>query len=604
MVLSGAYYIIPSSSFLRCHSVHITPRKMPQESSPRWDLKAMEEGIARASQALLAQKLHFNTLIPVSRLPIELLTEVFILYVKSQVAENAQRLRQDPPRRLSVYSWISISQVCHQWRQVALQTPILWCSIVWTKRISTSWISELLARSKSLLLRIRIRVVEGADQRPVFPHLQNALAVLLPEIHRAHSIDISLPARFWSRLRKLEATQLPHLKTLTLSSPDVNPRMPTMFDDCDMPKLDRLGYSRIRMNCKHPILRGSMVALTLETEVTQDLINILAQMPRLAHLDLSGSFVILRMETPHNRVSFPSLATLRLVGNPIRLAGFWRSITFPTTTCVTLDFKRDVSNLRLGAYDVSFKLDEIFRSDPRRILCLSLWYDLRASQTHVDLHTEDPSLDLTGADDPTPQFRITIQCSFPTFRDIIRNFVLQLPLRHVVSLFIQIPDTSLSLSNEYVLLLPKMPSLNLVRTTGFRVEHINDIVRTRVAWHSGSIEYLVPQLRTLVIRNTSNPCDIDFGRWLRTRATSGSMFRRLILEKCRDINEKGVEALKHNLAEVEVEWDNRDLSNEPSEKDIDLGSSSPQANDNTDQADIRPVYNIEERQFVQTFDLY
>jgi hypothetical protein len=66
-----------------------------------------------------------------------------------------------PPYNRVQYSWIACSHVCASWRQIALDTPLLWGHVVFESR---AWVSTCLERSKSSLLIVtadtRLAVVE------------------------------------------------------------------------------------------------------------------------------------------------------------------------------------------------------------------------------------------------------------------------------------------------------------------------------------------------------------------------------------------------------------------------------------------------------------
>lgn len=92
-------------------------------------------------------KLHsrWNDLVPIAKLPPEILSEIFITHVKSYVViDNWDDWH---PRH-----WIAFSHVCRHWRKVALDCPTLWSSI--NLYSGPDCILEFLSRTKEAPLRI------------------------------------------------------------------------------------------------------------------------------------------------------------------------------------------------------------------------------------------------------------------------------------------------------------------------------------------------------------------------------------------------------------------------------------------------------------------
>ena len=73
------------------------------------------------TQALVETKRRLNGLSTIAVLPPELLAEIFLNYIAArQEALMDYDLHTDWQ---SCNSWILITQVCHYWREVALQSP-------------------------------------------------------------------------------------------------------------------------------------------------------------------------------------------------------------------------------------------------------------------------------------------------------------------------------------------------------------------------------------------------------------------------------------------------------------------------------------------------
>ena len=97
--------------------------------------------IARLEETIRALKSRRNELSPISRLPTEILCNIF----KLQVTLNDW----DIPRP---DSWNNFSQVSRHWRSLALSAPELWTDIILS---CPRWTHEMLKRSKKAKLTIR-----------------------------------------------------------------------------------------------------------------------------------------------------------------------------------------------------------------------------------------------------------------------------------------------------------------------------------------------------------------------------------------------------------------------------------------------------------------
>lgn len=112
------------------------------------------------------EKRRLNELTPIGQLPSELLVEVLIY--RSGLWHSRE------------FSWIEVSHVCHRWREVALQCPMLW-SKIYTR--SPQRTREMLLCSKQAALDVVVSDNRNRDERQV-------ILLLLLELHRMRSIEI------------------------------------------------------------------------------------------------------------------------------------------------------------------------------------------------------------------------------------------------------------------------------------------------------------------------------------------------------------------------------------------------------------------------------
>lgn len=125
-------------------------------------LLAVDDKIKSLEESALALKLYRNTLVPISRLPTEILSIIFSL-LPSPLASTHR-----------ILPVVSISHVCHQWREISLSLPHLWNHINFDQ-LTPDGVAEMFARAKMLPL-----------------HLEASLQIYQPEKFKAFEGQIKL----------------------------------------------------------------------------------------------------------------------------------------------------------------------------------------------------------------------------------------------------------------------------------------------------------------------------------------------------------------------------------------------------------------------------
>ncbi|TFK61267.1 hypothetical protein BDN72DRAFT_965270 [Pluteus cervinus] len=110
----------------------------------------IDEEILLLQNRLQTLKRTRNSLLPISTLPREILTEIFLL---------ASTAHEDG---LIASEWVpKMSWVCHSWRTLALDNPLLWTEI--GEALSETWAKEFLKRSKSAAIYLEIYYRQEQD---------------------------------------------------------------------------------------------------------------------------------------------------------------------------------------------------------------------------------------------------------------------------------------------------------------------------------------------------------------------------------------------------------------------------------------------------------
>lgn len=119
---------------------------MPADTilSPKHE--SLKESVQQHAEAILRLKSHWNSMIPISRLPPEILFTIFDIIVEESVCDG-----NDHPRH-----WCAFSHVCRRWRSIALDCAKLWNCITFDADLDC--LSELLSRTKSAELEVDVSI--------------------------------------------------------------------------------------------------------------------------------------------------------------------------------------------------------------------------------------------------------------------------------------------------------------------------------------------------------------------------------------------------------------------------------------------------------------
>ncbi|KAI0042729.1 hypothetical protein FA95DRAFT_1609943 [Auriscalpium vulgare] len=109
---------------------------------------AIQDEATRA--ALLALRQQHNTLVPVARIPPEILATIFSCLMDIDIPRKIQTSHYES---WNSFGWLAVTYVCQRWRQVALQHTVLWHDIIF--RFGRKWASRFTSLAGNTLLTIR-----------------------------------------------------------------------------------------------------------------------------------------------------------------------------------------------------------------------------------------------------------------------------------------------------------------------------------------------------------------------------------------------------------------------------------------------------------------
>jgi hypothetical protein len=268
-------------------------------------------------------KQHRNSLVPVCRLPVELLARIMSLLQHSVKPNRDLDFDFIPP----VTGWGHVMRVCAHFRAIAVQTPMLWNTHDFTYQ-SSAWRELSLSRAAGVPSCIRInQKISGEYLRHAWKAVVRGVAVhrdvldvfATPELRtlalysRPH---ISQNAQYKITRSFLGGSPLPltHLKIegsgITLNSP------------LRMPLLRRLALDKIDINLSFEAL----AELFEHTPMLEEL--------SIVSIYLAGSHEPVYIDTVITvpaRILLPRLTSMVLIDTPAKASAFIRFLPLPST---------------------------------------------------------------------------------------------------------------------------------------------------------------------------------------------------------------------------------------------------------------------------------
>lgn len=242
---------------------------------------SIDQQLAEAEALVMQLRQKKNERALISRLPVEILIQVFSYYSASDRHPHV-RFRTPPP-------WLAVTHVCQRWRQAAISSPFLWADIITT---NYRWAEEMLERSRDVPVHITVDDAGSVHT----PSDVRAARLLFSKIHRAQSLVMTCADTILACMPILfEAEAAPLLEELTItnfhpsSALDLVER--PLFSG-KTPCLQFLSLHHCRVLCSSPLFRCDLVYLSL-SHIPHDhrphleqLLDVLKSLTRLECLQL------------------------------------------------------------------------------------------------------------------------------------------------------------------------------------------------------------------------------------------------------------------------------------------------------------------------------
>ena len=532
-----------------------------QTNSPEYQRQLIDAEIKLLEQSILELKCRRNALAPVSSLPTEIITIIFSYLrlpgsspaatpaVSSLLPNKAiadlffsSRLPGAPPLgRLPDHplSWLHAAQVCHQWREIALNHPPFWSNVDFTN-LTLAGAVEILAQAKNspLYLEARIPIASWDHAR------MNAFTMEL-QTRVSQICYLSINAKPFGLLKVFDGLSFPapNLEYLSVSQPVVpEGTLPHTLFGGVTPRLSSLKLHDIDIDWESPLLKGLRYLEIRATDAVawenSNWLNALCKMPQLEKLVLHSVCVMANPAQPPLDIQcavLPSLTHMDISAAAGNCAITLSSLSLPALTrlCVTLhshfpfgsdipDMLPSLSRHTHGPQDVEPVQSVLISSERTRATILA-W-----PEPDINIDVYDPFALLSVA--LSARIALSTTGGHPGSRYFLRDRAIEsLPLERIVTLTAQ---HRLRLDERFWLIhAPKWPLLQCVRLAppeacGF----IEMLLQDR----GGRENPLLPSLTELVLidvqfsaRRTDRLCDA-----LMKRVEQGVPLETLDLRKC------------------------------------------------------------------------
>ncbi|TFY67304.1 hypothetical protein EVG20_g3985 [Dentipellis fragilis] len=312
----------------------------------------------RAIKSANAIQARINALSPLSRLPVEILVEIFRCSAAVQKPGSSPhgyaRINGEmvPVSRDINLGWILVTHVCRRWRHVAIDYAMIWTHISFA--LGSEWTMRMIERSGQAPLVIREFGVERRFHPDIGEHLRP---------HLSHVLVFELRLQSYTLVEILSPMidNAPMLHTLQLHSSTGEGELPMVRTQLDLfnqstPSLQKIilrnvcipWTSRLFSNLEYLEVALSIYEadewfendMGIEWEPTLPVfLDILQTMPGLKHLVLhdaavpAATFIPVSPASNRNRtVSLPNLVDATLMSRPGDVAALLDHLELPRTT--------------------------------------------------------------------------------------------------------------------------------------------------------------------------------------------------------------------------------------------------------------------------------
>lgn len=288
------------------------------------------------SSRICSLKFLLNALVPISRLPTEILHHIISFRAGHFIEPFRLSLTSKAAAPLDLLGWIKVTHVCRKWREVALNDPALWSQI---SPARPRWALEMLSRSRNAPLSFI------ADYFDLSFKGQEATRTILKQISRVQELSLSVPE---PGVLLAELVQpAPNLKSFTMRVyRELRPKEleGPLFQGV-APKLRHMSLDNFKIPWGSPLFRGLTVLRLANLNLHHDVspaqfLDVFRRIPNLHALRIMEVEVELRNETftPPQRLVLPNLNYLTLTGSASVCGFILRHVDLPKNPTIYVAF--------------------------------------------------------------------------------------------------------------------------------------------------------------------------------------------------------------------------------------------------------------------------
>ncbi|TCD68934.1 hypothetical protein EIP91_009324 [Steccherinum ochraceum] len=309
------------------------------------EYSALIRQVMHSRRTIAGFKVTMNTLtdVAVARLPAEVLALIFVHY--AAMSQDYLRLPRRYERTEFYQNILSLTRVCHRWREVMLNTSSLWaCIPISGKTEKEVLLQEFARRSRRAPLELYATVSSerGAAAFRSFFHEFHRLDILRLEVDpdELHTLKDCFPCSA-PRLRSL------HCYMDLYHRPQAAHTIPFFFSSCTVSMLEELEIGGFHFDWKRMVLPPNLVHLVVTgpkftcSWTFAEIANALAHLRVLRYLDLDGVSPWhldpdYMLSNPPSPIDLPSLQFLALHSYALPCAYMLEHFTLPPNTRIKL----------------------------------------------------------------------------------------------------------------------------------------------------------------------------------------------------------------------------------------------------------------------------
>ncbi|ETW85563.1 hypothetical protein HETIRDRAFT_414574 [Heterobasidion irregulare TC 32-1] len=311
---------------------------------------------ASSQDGRLAPLFHQNALAPILKLPLDLLTTIFLFF-------PAKKFTDESP------TWLRITHVCRRWREAAIGCALMWTNIMFDP---PPWTTIMLARSRGAPLVIEADVDDSLSGRTRSERVDLALA----HSHHARVIRLRTPPSAANGLIfTLKNCPSPLLEVLELRITYRGPcYIPEDIFVGEAPHLRSLTLEGCSISWRSHLFSKNLTYLTIVDTPLQarpslhDLLSMLRCLSKLQILTLHRSIPMIPetinalppLISEHRLLEFPHMEALSLDGFVIDTSNLIRYFVIPPAASVLISCRHNPAhaNLRISLPVVTAVVEE------------------------------------------------------------------------------------------------------------------------------------------------------------------------------------------------------------------------------------------------------